>query len=412
MSTYQLHNLNDIKVHLLNNRNLNDCDFHFNVDFVSIQFSSGKIEVKNSCFLKEITSYNNTFNEEIDFSKTKFKGVIKFVNAKFQKGINFQGTTFEKSVSFHGTHFAEDVDLSNKIFKEDVSFVNAKFQKGINFQGTTFAEDVDFRTTTFPQKVDFKNMTFNQSVDFSEKLFTESVSFQKTFFHSVVFTKVEFDNTVDFENISISNNMILRGTCFKKGVDFSLINFINNGRLNIFGFNMNGTKTEEYKKIPPSHKRETYRILKNQAIAQNDHINAIEFYKSEMLAYQEELKLEKPSIDKLIMRLNRLSSNFGIDPLRGVIFTMATTILFYSLYLFVACIEKKFTLSWNCNPDALGENIRAVLEFFNLTKWDYNPIGIGNDYNYAFIVLVIGRLFIGYGIYQTIQAFRKFGRKI
>jgi hypothetical protein len=56
--------------------------------------------------------------------------------------------------------------------------------------------------------------------------------------------------------------------------------------------------------------------------------------------------------------------------------------------------------------------IKYFLQFLNIAKWGYSPFGIDIQKSYpeGYIILFIGRIFIGYGYYQTIQAFRKFGK--
>jgi len=58
--------------------------------------------------------------------------------------------------------------------------------------------------------------------------------------------------------------------------------------------------------------------------------------------------------------------------------------------------------------DFIGLNFKQALQMLNLTDWKYTPFDI--NYSWAYGVLFVGRIVIGFGIYQTIQAFRKFGR--
>ncbi|MCQ4155647.1 hypothetical protein [Riemerella anatipestifer] len=53
--------------------------------------------------------------------------------------------------------------------------------------------------------------------------------------------------------------------------------------------------------------------------------------------------------------------------------------------------------------------ITGYLRFLNLTDWKYEFFNI-KDLGLGYAILFIGRIFIGYGYYQTIQAFRKYGK--
>ena len=68
-----------------------------------------------------------------------------------------------------------------------------------------------------------------------------------------------------------------------------------------------------------------------------------------------------------------------------------------------------FLTIYHSDKHILSENIRHWFGFVNVTNWDYKPFGV-KKYGFSYIPLFIGRIFIAYGIYQTIQAFRKFSK--
>ena len=54
--------------------------------------------------------------------------------------------------------------------------------------------------------------------------------------------------------------------------------------------------------------------------------------------------------------------------------------------------------------------LTSLVDVFNITKWSNIKIIDIEISGFSYLLLFIGRIFIGYGYYQTIQAFRKFGK--
>ncbi|UVD80041.1 hypothetical protein NWE55_01745 [Myroides albus] len=181
-------------------------------------------------------------------------------------------------------------------------------------------------------------------------------------------------------------------------------------------------KKEAYKKI-----RESYRIIKNEFTKEGNAIDSLDFFNYEMIAYKEEKRrdiereekrrdIEKKlseffiwlrfTNDRFLIWLNKISNDNGTNWFRGICFTLIITLIFYLIFLLTISGELMFSTS----KLALKSTLKHFVEFLNVSKWDIKPFGI-DSYDYGYVVLFIGRLFIAYGYYQTIQAFRKYGKK-
>ena len=133
---------------------------------------------------------------------------------------------------------------------------------------------------------------------------------------------------------------------------------------------------------------------------------------NEKLAYKELLSAENFTFkrigDRIILFLNRWSNNYQTSWLRGVYFTIIVSLFFYGLLILLSsnyinstslnnnplfqCFSKYyFTFLW---PTHRASQFLEELKSNVLSIWFY-------------IFYFLGRIFIGYGIYQTIQAFRK-----
>jgi hypothetical protein len=177
---------------------------------------------------------------------------------------------------------------------------------------------------------------------------------------------------------------------------------------------------EAYQKI-----RESFRIVKQTFKSEGNNIEVILQNKHEMVVYGQELEASKKlPKDKplkwyekiisprrqnlLIIGLNNLSNRHGTSWVRGVAFTVSVAWLFFMLMLLCFVLLHGIKLQWGVAT--FGKNIKYYLEFLNLTNWKYAPYKV-KDYSWAYLILFIGRLLVGYGVYQTVQAFRKFSKK-
>ena len=154
--------------------------------------------------------------------------------------------------------------------------------------------------------------------------------------------------------------------------------------------------------------RETYRIIKSNFYSQNNKIEGLKFYKREMSVYEREIrslswdKIRSLSWDKILLFANKISSNFGTSWSRGLLFTVIAGII---TLLPISC-NLKFSLTL----EGVGNFLKGLVDILNLTDWNEMTILGEKLTNWQYIFLFMGRIFVAYGVYQTIQAFRKFGK--
>lgn len=160
--------------------------------------------------------------------------------------------------------------------------------------------------------------------------------------------------------------------------------------------------------------RETFRIIKQQLLKSNNRIDALGFYAKEMDEYKKELyssKIKGLIGDKVILLLSQLSNRHGLSWWRGVKFTVLVGLVFYILYLFTL-EEKFFQFGWSSLNDFWKisiKNIGFYCQFIFIGhSFDFSDLFKASGLSY--FVDFVSRIFIGFGYYQTIQAFRKFGK--
>ena len=109
--------------------------------------------------------------------------------------------------------------------------------------------------------------------------------------------------------------------------------------------------------------------------------------------------------DNLILYFNESSNYFGLDWTRGISFIFQWSFIFYLFYI----------ISYAATVDNL-ENIPKIetfvinfLKFTNPLSFLNPPLEDSENYFLPLLFLILGKIFVSFGIYQTIQAFRKFG---
>ena len=149
-------------------------------------------------------------------------------------------------------------------------------------------------------------------------------------------------------------------------------------------------------------KRDTYRVLKNVALCNNDSVYAFSFYAKEMKYHKKAIKyIDRPfSLERIILALNYITSNFGQNwalPL-GWIFGLGL-----AGYAGLLC-ALNLSLS-DCNNWAQFPLFFSPLhetEFIKNCDWGF----------WAYTIDFGFRVLEGPLIYQAIQAFRRYTRSI
>nr|WP_255673120.1 pentapeptide repeat-containing protein [Flavobacterium sp. EDS] len=344
--------------------------------------------------------------------KIHIDSTLAFLELTFDSKINMSNCVFEEMLIFRKCIFKAKVDFRESTFKKKVNFNESSFLEKIRFHSSVFIKTVSFRNTTFKELADFWNVTFTDVQRFYLTDFLGVTIFSHvTFAHQVqfIYNKISKDTIISFENAD-----------FKQSLDISRANFW--CKLNFWSVKINYLPTEiwlyQTDEIIESQNtnnekayqvlRETYRIIKDVFYKEGNNIEAISFYMREMSAYGKELKVDngKNKIEeRTSLFFNKISNDFGTSWARGLLFVFGATIIFYSLFLIFLWDE----IYYLPTEKGVASFFRHFFEFLNIAKWDIKPFGI-TDYNYSYIVLFIGRIFIGYGYYQTIQAFRKYGK--
>lgn len=112
--------------------------------------------------------------------------------------------------------------------------------------------------------------------------------------------------------------------------------------------------------------------------------------------------------DKILLFLNKNSNDFGVSWIVGVNFTILVGLITYLPIL--GYLYQNNCISFDLSINGLGNFFQNFGEILNPLKWTNLCLFNTEPTGWIYVWIFIGRIFIGYGYYQTIQAFRKYGK--
>lgn len=309
----------------------------------------------------------------------------------------FSNNRFENSVSFKNAFF-----FNNNIFDRhknetetnpNVSFFIYNNFNNVSFTNCNFIQFSQFLSCTFNGITDFNNSKNDKNgvLLFSECNFNGITYFNNCNLNVLTFTKCSFDKITSF-NQSSMNKLFFIQVKFDKMASFDYIkikilldhSFLKSDQVDIW-------------KI-------TLRTIKQELQKTENRIDFNRFKNHEMATYYKELSWKHHSVDKSILWATKWSTDFGNSWARGLIFTLLSGLIFFSLFYTLENYKYSFNLT---NWQDFG---KGYIRFFLITDF-YNPLEKDKTYIETFwswIPFIFGKIFIAFGIYEMIQAFRKF----
>ena len=424
-----LSNLSNIKFKnciFINHLIVTDADIKTNPDLKIKSISFEKCIFNSIVFL----SCNFIFFEIIDvkitndFSINKCKiDVFRFLDCEnLDCKINIRKTSFFENFNFENNHFLEKgcflvlkseffnhtviqnnvfsvVHLAFVKFKEFIAFINNDFLN-ISTESTFFVcefeEQTDFRQNKirllkyvdckFFGKVSFNDIPYQflTSISFEMCDFHKSIQFNKSSFHKFSLDNTNFLGIASFQETFFDLISIER-TIFEKLVFFDSIkiNLINECNV------------------------KTIRAIKQQLQKAENRIDFNRFKNYEMATYYRELNWKENFVDKSILFMTKISTDFGSNWIKAFWFTIFSGIGFYLLFYTIENHTHTIDiLNWN----NWKRVISGLFRFFLVTDF-YNPLETDRVYltnPLSWLVFIFGKIVIAFGIYEMIQSFRKF----
>ena len=153
--------------------------------------------------------------------------------------------------------------------------------------------------------------------------------------------------------------------------------------------------------------RKTARILKDSAYKSNNVIDALKYRMIELDIHRK----EKGTIwyDKIILWLNKWSNNHNRNFIWGIGFTIGVATLFFWLINYLGTTERIFELNWRFDFTGFGNVWKKYLDVLNVLNFRDKLNGIELN-AIGETLFLVAKIFVAYGMYQTVSAFRKYSK--
>lgn len=263
----------------------NICFEKFEIDGYKYENDQKKSIVFKACEFKELFLKNNTFSENVRFiEKTKIEYLHVELN-KFSKyffiqdcfigNINLWKNKFENRCYFVDSKFGYKQDENNKA---KLNFSNACFEDNAYFNNSKFYSYADFHECEFEKIACFYGVAFDKAPNFSACYFKE----QK----AINLTNVNIDK-LDFKSIENYIEDNYQDEAYKNEIE-----------------NTQNEEKEKISQIDNKHKlrcaknlKDSFRVIKDVLISQNNILEAQEWHKLELYAKEKETMIKAKSIN-------------------------------------------------------------------------------------------------------------------
>ncbi|MFH5200338.1 pentapeptide repeat-containing protein, partial [Campylobacter coli] len=230
-----------------------------------LQFN-GRVEVIdkisiNDCKFKQI-SINNHIDGNIEFQKCEFNDFNLY---------GFSNATIKGTFTFDFCEIKEKVNFMNFEFENKVSFKMSKFKDNVYFNNSHFKDYVDFHECEFEKIACFYGVKFYKTPNFSACYFKESKAVNLI---NVNIDKLDFKSVENYIKDNYQDKSYKNET---KGMQ--------NEKEKIKIQN-------EYKLRCAKNLKDSFRVLKDVLITQNNTLEAQEWHKLELYAKEKELEIQ------------------------------------------------------------------------------------------------------------------------
>ncbi|UQB69457.1 hypothetical protein [Epilithonimonas zeae] len=367
------------------NVNINSNHFHIStldVEYLSISGSPEKYNNINSLILHNLNIHTQI--ADLDFRLNNINSfhvnncifITIQINSNNIKRLHFDKLVNKNYFQFWKNNLMEYSTIKKSVLNEFIG------------KSSIYGQELKFEQTSFNEvcRLDKVPSKSQSSINFIECIFEKSVFFDESTFYQIATEGVFFKDIVSFNSTTVHKIKF-------KSVHFDKIAFFN-------GFKIISLKLVDIG---------TIRIIKNQLYKTE---NKVDFLKYNVL--EQNILLNDKNIsfnDRAILTLNKISNNFGSNWIQGILFTMLVSFLGFFLLLLINNFSQnnsyEFVISLDNNvPSAsfqeiLGEWLKFTFSLDVRIYKNYESNG------FLLLTFFLFKIIVGYGIYQTIAAFRK-----
>ncbi|EAL3606608.1 pentapeptide repeat-containing protein [Campylobacter coli] len=272
-------------------RELLDTDFKYEIKFTNCKFgcleyfclykTNNSFLIFENCEFDYICLNNdlvtdNVFelNNKLYFFSCKFNGGVDIGQANINSEIRFNGCTFKDVFYFDIKEYLANIKIKNCIFYKSF-FMLGSFKNEARFDNSIFKDYVDFHECEFEKTACFYGVRFEKAPNFSACYFKEP-------------------KAVNLTNVNIDQ------LDFRSAEDYIKDNYQDGNYKNAIKNNEKIQKDEkELYRIENEHKlrcaknlKDSFRVIKDVLINQNNTLEAQEWHKLELYAKEKELEIQ------------------------------------------------------------------------------------------------------------------------
>ena len=393
---------------------------------------------------------NYTF--EIDFVLTEECPKLKIESCIFKKSFRLNGAKFKGEVRINKSNFLSELRIENALFENDISLIACSIFKNVIIKKSTINNYFSFSAFCDKKETEDKKETDDKIIIHFWKLVVDKdttlsiLSRKDNDIHNI--KSLGISNCVFKRNVSLRHNLKVKNPYLViiNSIIESCFHFEGNyGYVKFERFFINGTLSVKNLEFD-EYSKNTVNLIKQHLLRVNNRLEAWHYHYLEMKVLLEGYFYSWPLSNKkkfkrLIKKLNNnkinkwlflselfkkmpfrkadfyilffslISNKHGLSWTRGVLFTIVCSCLFFML--FNSTLEDPiFQLGWD-GFTSYWKSIKTSFPFF--VKFIYPAhsfdfMSSNNPNHWSALYDLLGRIFIGFGYYQTIQAFRKTGK--
>ncbi len=260
--------------------------------FYNCTFENLLIKLKNIIFEKTLTFNQCAFYNDLDIHQNQFLDHLVFINCSNEQNDKKIISLDLKENEFEGYLFIkncliEKINLWKNKFKNRCYFVDSKFgykdnQKKLNFSNTHFEDEVYFNNSEFSSYADFHECKFDNIACFYGVKFYKAPNFSACYFKE---SKAANLINVDIDKLD-----------FKSVEKYIEDNYEDESYINKTKEMQDEEKKikiqNEYKLRYAKNLKDSFRVIKDILITQNNTLEAQEWHKLELYAKEKELLFE------------------------------------------------------------------------------------------------------------------------
>ena len=381
----------DTYQYVLTSSNFNTCTFKKKADFT--QYSLDKVKFTNSIFEEEVSFYKATLTG-CDFSLVEFHQKADFRHTVLKDNI-FQYTEFREQGAFYGATFNYDPIFHNLILK-DISHLYFEGLKG-------FIKLFSFTNTVINGRLDFSEDTIKK-LDLKDSIILGTLT-RRDFNPDCA----NWETATLLKNEEMKQNNLIRALKYKaiekdlymKWLKYTTVYF---KWCRKCGHIVDLKSKNKIKKLYDK----LYKIQQKYQIPEDT------------IIIDEDISLCKLRSDRLSLRLSWAFNDHGQSWLRGIFVTLGVWFvcfgMFYLPSLLIALHDKNYLmLLWS----TLTSNIffENLLDYLNPTNYESlkkyfisKTLCMRISETIGMIWFLLGKALVPYGIFEVVQAFRKYNK--